>query len=527
MLDGDARRGARRPPTRSTSAARCSRASRSSSCRCARRPASCPTSTRSPRRPGRASAILWLNYPNNPTAATAPLALLRARRGARARARLRARLRRGVLRDLLRRRPPVSALQLADLRGVAVFNTLSKRSSMPGYRSGFVAGDPELIALLKRYRPNVGVAPQAFVQRAAVAAWGDEAHVEEVRARYRAKRDVLAARARGARPAQRRRRRDVLPLARRRARTPTRSPTACSTAGSCSRPARSSARRAPGYLRLALVPTLGRVRARGGAARRAAASARRPSRRAAPPFAQEGRAPRGESAVADLQALGEPQRLELAHVGLERQPLAAQRGGEVRRRAVPGAPRSRAASPPSRRRGGSRGPAAPAAPRSPRGRPRAARRRRAARSAGPGPRRGTRSGRSPPRRAARRGRAARSGEAGAARVGVRDRLGAIAVDALRSPAGPRRVCSVPPAPDGRPAPAAEREGDLPRRRSRPRSAAGRASAGRSTSHAPLLVRVQRGVQAGPAPAALQRLDRAGLRVAAEQHAVGAAQLGAP
>ena len=64
---------------------------------------------------------------------------------------------------------------------------------MPGYRSGFVAGDPELIAALKRYRPNVGIAPQEFIQRAAVAAWGDEAHVEAVRARYRAKRDVLLA----------------------------------------------------------------------------------------------------------------------------------------------------------------------------------------------------------------------------------------------------------------------------------------------------------------------------------------------
>ena len=37
---------------------------------------------------------------------------------------------------------------------------------MPGYRSGFVAGDPEVIAALKRYRPNVGIAPQEFVQRA-------------------------------------------------------------------------------------------------------------------------------------------------------------------------------------------------------------------------------------------------------------------------------------------------------------------------------------------------------------------------
>ena len=72
---------------------------------------------------------------------------------------------------------------------------------MPGYRSGFVAGDPEIVAALKRYRPNVGVAPPEFVQRAAVAAWGDEAHVDEVRERYRAKRDVAAARAGGARAA--------------------------------------------------------------------------------------------------------------------------------------------------------------------------------------------------------------------------------------------------------------------------------------------------------------------------------------
>src|SRR5439155_201328 len=72
-----------------------------------------------------------------------------------------------------------------------VINTLSKRSSMTGYRSGFVAGDPELIADLKRLRPATGVTPQEFIQRASVAAWRDEVHVEENRARYRRKRDLL------------------------------------------------------------------------------------------------------------------------------------------------------------------------------------------------------------------------------------------------------------------------------------------------------------------------------------------------
>ena len=87
--------------------------------------------------------------------------------------------------------PPASALQVRDLSHVAVFNTLSKRSSMPGYRSGFVAGDPEIVAALKKYRPNVGVAPLEMVQRAAVVAWGDETHVDQVRERYRAKRSAL------------------------------------------------------------------------------------------------------------------------------------------------------------------------------------------------------------------------------------------------------------------------------------------------------------------------------------------------
>jgi aspartate/methionine/tyrosine aminotransferase len=94
-------------------------------------------------------------------------------------------------------------LQVSDRTNVIAFNTLSKRSSMPGYRSGFAAGDGELIAALKRYRPNVGTAPPTFVQRAAVIAWGDEEHVVETRARYAAKRDIVlpALRAIGLEPA--------------------------------------------------------------------------------------------------------------------------------------------------------------------------------------------------------------------------------------------------------------------------------------------------------------------------------------
>jgi succinyldiaminopimelate transaminase len=137
-------------------------------------------------------ALLWLNYPNNPTAATAPLEFY-------ARAAELARRHGFVLASdeayselYFGADPPASALELDDLATVVVLNTLSKRSSMPGYRAGFVAGDRDLVAALKRYRPNVGVAPPEFVQRAAVAAWRDEEHVAAVRERYRAKRDIVA-----------------------------------------------------------------------------------------------------------------------------------------------------------------------------------------------------------------------------------------------------------------------------------------------------------------------------------------------
>jgi len=72
-----------------------------------------------------------------------------------------------------------------------VFHTLSKRSAMTGYRSGFMAGDARLIDVLRRLRPNVGVATPEFVQRAAIAAWNDDAHAAAQRDLYRPKRELM------------------------------------------------------------------------------------------------------------------------------------------------------------------------------------------------------------------------------------------------------------------------------------------------------------------------------------------------
>src|SRR5919205_140885 len=122
------------------------------------------------------TAIVWINYPNNPTAAVAPLAFLERLAALAAEHDFLVAADEAYT-ELWFDEPPHSALEAGDRSRIAVFQTLSKRSSMTGYRSGFVATSPEVIAALKSYRPNAGTAPQEFVQRASVVAWDDERHV--------------------------------------------------------------------------------------------------------------------------------------------------------------------------------------------------------------------------------------------------------------------------------------------------------------------------------------------------------------
>ena len=136
------------------------------------------------------AAIVWINYPNNPTGCVAPVDFLERLADLSAK--------HGFLvasdeayTELWFEEPPHSVLEVRERGNVAAFNTLSKRSSMTGYRSGFIAAEPELIAALKQFRPSVGTAPQEFVQRASVVAWNDEEHVERTRAVYRRKREAL------------------------------------------------------------------------------------------------------------------------------------------------------------------------------------------------------------------------------------------------------------------------------------------------------------------------------------------------
>ncbi len=91
------------------------------------------------------------------------------------------------------RAPPASLLQAALARRherfepCIVFHSLSKRSSVPGMRSGFVAGDPRLISRFLLYRTYHGSAMSPMVQHASIAAWSEDAHVAANRRLYRSK----------------------------------------------------------------------------------------------------------------------------------------------------------------------------------------------------------------------------------------------------------------------------------------------------------------------------------------------------
>jgi LL-diaminopimelate aminotransferase len=133
--------------------------------------------------------ILWINYPHNPTGATATYGYLET---------VAAFCREYDIllfsdecyNDLYSGDPPPSILEVSRERTLA-FCSLSKRSGMTGYRSAMMAGDPELIAALKKMRPSIGIATSSFVQDAAAVAWSDDEHVEERRRIFREKRELF------------------------------------------------------------------------------------------------------------------------------------------------------------------------------------------------------------------------------------------------------------------------------------------------------------------------------------------------
>ena len=138
----------------------------------------------------RDTALLWVNYPANPHGAVAPAEHLAAVI-AWGRAN-------GVLvasdecyAEYGWTSPVTSALAYGPA-GVLAVHSLSKRSNLAGYRAGFVAGDPDVVAALLEVRRHAGLIVPAPVQAAMVAALADDAHVEQQRERYAERRALLA-----------------------------------------------------------------------------------------------------------------------------------------------------------------------------------------------------------------------------------------------------------------------------------------------------------------------------------------------
>ncbi len=139
----------------------------------------------------RAAPLMWVNYPNSPTGASAPAEFLE---------RLVAFAKKyGIIiasdeaysEIYFTASPPQSLLEI-ERDGVVVFQSLSKRSAMTGYRIGWAAGDRRIIDAFKKVKTNIDSGTPDFIQEAAIAALADEAHVETARVEYGKKRDMLA-----------------------------------------------------------------------------------------------------------------------------------------------------------------------------------------------------------------------------------------------------------------------------------------------------------------------------------------------
>ncbi len=135
------------------------------------------------------TAVLWLSYPHNPTGAVAPRDYLR-RVGEAA-------VRHGFIvasdecyADVYFGAPPHSMLEV-QVENVVAIHSCSKRSGMTGYRSGFMAGDPDVVKALRSLRGHPGIASPGFVAAAAAAAWADDAHPAQRREIFRRKRELL------------------------------------------------------------------------------------------------------------------------------------------------------------------------------------------------------------------------------------------------------------------------------------------------------------------------------------------------
>jgi len=142
-----------------------------------------------PEEVARKAKLMWLNYPNSPSGATADETFYREALDFAGKYDVIVASDEAYS-EIYFGAAPISILNVQK-EGVLVFNSLSKRSAMTGYRIGWVMGDPELVSVFRKVKTNIDSGTPSFIQDAAAAALSDEEHVEAFREEYRLKRDIL------------------------------------------------------------------------------------------------------------------------------------------------------------------------------------------------------------------------------------------------------------------------------------------------------------------------------------------------
>lgn len=133
--------------------------------------------------------IMWVNYPNSPSGANAPLSFLRevVEFGRKHNIIIASD---EAYSEMYFTEKPHSILEVCK-DGVVAIHSLSKRSAMTCYRVGWVAGDSRIVSIFKKVKTNIDSGTATFIQDGAIAALSDEKHVDKMRKEYHRKRDIL------------------------------------------------------------------------------------------------------------------------------------------------------------------------------------------------------------------------------------------------------------------------------------------------------------------------------------------------
>lgn len=143
-----------------------------------------------PKEVAREARLIWVNYPNSPSGVCPGLDFYEKLYAWTREHELILASDEAYSEYYFGERPPPTALQ-AGRDGVVVFNSMSKRSAMTGWRVGWICGDERIVSVFRKAKTNIDSGTPTFIQDAAAAALADETHVEEMREGYRAKRDIL------------------------------------------------------------------------------------------------------------------------------------------------------------------------------------------------------------------------------------------------------------------------------------------------------------------------------------------------